>query len=113
VEQGVLVIDPSIAPTGPLTLMEWAGKLRVRSIMLSNVGLSQAEIVSQHAARARRGEDLDAVVFNLKLGEAPLPERGGTGFCIGPDPPQGVSACARRDMAEFLDRQKKLLPGRS
>src|SRR5438270_498922 len=31
-EQGVLVVDPSVAPQGPVTLTEWAAALRALSI---------------------------------------------------------------------------------
>jgi len=111
VGRGVLVIDPSISPTGPLTLTEWAGKLRVKSFEVSDVGLSQTEILSRQTERGLRGEDLDALVFNLRLGEAPIPERGGTGFCIGPDPTEGISTFAHEEMRKFLARQRKLPPG--
>jgi Glutaminase len=100
-EHGVLVLDPSLSPGGPVTLRAWAVLLRVRSVEISTVGLSQAEILSRQAARALRGEELDAILFNLGLGEAPIPERGGTGFCIGPDPPRGVSIWARLKLEEI------------
>src|ERR1700681_4097996 len=37
---GVLVIDPSLSKTGPLTLNEWAGVMKARSIEVSEVPLS-------------------------------------------------------------------------
>jgi hypothetical protein len=100
-EDGVLILDPSLSPGGPLTLRAWATLLRVRSIEISTVGFSQAEILSRQAARALRGEELDAILFNLRLGEAPIPERGGTGSCIGPDPPAGLSTWARFNLEEI------------
>jgi hypothetical protein len=110
VEHGVLVIDPSLSLTGPLTLNQWAETLRVRSIEVSDVGLSQAEILSRQTARALKGEDLDAVVFNLRLGEPPILDVGGSGFWIDPDPPQGVSVYARLQMTVYLDSQSRIRP---
>jgi hypothetical protein len=109
-EHGVLVIDPSISPAGPLHLTDWANALGARSIELSHVGLSQAVILGRQAARALSGQGLDAMVFHLQLGEPPIPELGGSGFCIGPDPPEGASAFARRQMAVYLANDKKLPP---
>jgi hypothetical protein len=111
-EYGVLVIDPSLSRTGPLTLTEWAAAMRARSIEVSNVGLSQAEILSRQTARALQGRDLDALVFSLKLGEPPIAEAGGTGFRIDRDPPEGVSTFARKQMKIYLANQKRLPPGR-
>ncbi len=104
-EHGILVIDPGLSQAGPLTLGDWALAMRVKSFHLSSAGLVEAEILSLHSARALRGEDLDAVLLTLKLGEAPLTNRGGSGFRIGPDPPQGVSAFAHREMRRFLGLQ--------
>jgi hypothetical protein len=101
VEHGVLVIDPS-TQTGPATLVEWATSLGGRVIELSNRGLSQAEILSIQGARALRGQGLDAVLFRLPLGEPPIPELGGSGFRIGPDPPDGPSLFARAEMQRLL-----------
>lgn len=100
-EGGVLVIDPSLSPTGPVTLTQWAASMNARSIEVSTVGLAQSEILGGQAARALRGEELDAVVFSLPLGVAPIPERGGTGYCVGPDPVGGPSAAARRLIEEI------------
>jgi hypothetical protein len=97
-EHGVLVIDPSLSRTGPLTLIEWAGAMRAGSIEVSSVGLSQAEILNCQAARALQGLDFDAMIFNLRMGEPPIPELGGTGFCIGPDPKEVAGVFARKMM---------------
>src|SRR5579883_2902223 len=96
VEHGVLVIDPSLSPTGPLTLVQWAELMRARAIEVSAVPLTQTEILSRQAARALAGQDLDAIVFRLSCGQAPIPERGGSGFVLGADPPEGCSAYAHR-----------------
>jgi hypothetical protein len=108
VEHSVLVIDPSLSATGPLSLGEWAGVMRARAIEVSEVGLSQAEILSRQAARALQGEDLDAMLFKLKLGEPPILEVGGSGFRIAPDPPEGISAFARKEMQILLAKEKRL-----
>jgi hypothetical protein len=110
VEYGVLVIDPSLSRTGPFTLTAWAAAMNARSIEVSQVGLSQAEILNRHAARALRGQELDAMLFVLSLGEPPIPELGGSGYRIGPDPPEGVRAHAHDRMVDFLDDQAKTYP---
>jgi hypothetical protein len=78
VEHGVLVIDPSLSPTGPLTVTAWAGAMRARSIELARIGLSEAEVLDLQAARTLEGRTLDAVVFLLAVGEPPVRNRGGT-----------------------------------
>ena len=45
-----------------------------------------------------------------KLGVAPIPEKGGSGYVIGPDPAEGASANARRRMKEYLASEEPL-PG--
>jgi len=102
VEHGVLVIDPS-TQAGPVAPRDWAASMSARAILVASQGLSQTQILSEQAARALRGEDLDAVLFILKLGEPPIPERGGSGFRIGPDPAVGPSAFARSEMHRLLD----------
>src|SRR5438445_412899 len=42
---GVLVIDPSLSQTGPRTLHEWAGAMRARSIEISEMPLTQGQIM--------------------------------------------------------------------
>jgi hypothetical protein len=111
-EQGLLVIDPSLSRTGPFSLTEWAGRMGVKSLEISNIGLSQAEILGRQSARALQGRDLDAMVFCLRLGEPPIPEAGGSGFWIDKDPLAGPSAYVRQQMKIFLDNQAKLRPGR-
>jgi Glutaminase len=106
-EHGVLVLDPSLSPTGPLTLIEWAMSVRARAIEISTVGLTQAEILGRQAARALRGEDLDAVIFNLSPGVARLPEKGGTGFRIAPDPPEGPADFARKELQQIRDERAR------
>lgn len=103
VEYGVLVIDPS-TQTGPVLMREWAVSMRARAIEVSQRGLSQAEIMQSQSARALQGHGLDAVLFSLRLGEPPIPERGGSGFRIGPDPSAGVSAFARSEMRRLLGK---------
>jgi hypothetical protein len=100
-EFGVLVLDPS-TQTGPVPLREWAASMSARAIEVSDRGLAQAEILSRQSARALRGERLDAVLFVLKLGDPPIPEKGGSGFRIAPDPPEGPSAFARGVMQRLL-----------
>jgi hypothetical protein len=103
VEHGVLVLDPS-TQTGPVTLGEWAAAMRARVIEVFDRGLSQAEILNRQSARALRGQQLDAVLFNLRLSEPPILERGGSGFRIGPDPVEGPRAFARAEMRRLLQR---------
>jgi hypothetical protein len=107
---GVLVIDPSLCPDGPCPLMDWAALLGAQSVEVAVVGLLQADILQRQAARALQGMDLDTVVFSLRLGEAPLPEVGGSGFRIDADPPEGPSEFARKEMRVYLANEKKLLP---
>jgi hypothetical protein len=100
-EHGVLVIDPS-TQAGPAALTDWAASLGARFTEVSNTGLSQAEIMSIQSARALRGQGLDAILFSLRLGEPPIPEMGGSGFRIGPDPATGPSTFARGEMQRLL-----------
>jgi hypothetical protein len=75
-------------------------------IEVSTGGLAQADILDRQTARALRGEELDAVIFNLPLGVAPIPEMGGTGFRIGTDPPDGPGAFARKELQRIRDEIK-------
>lgn len=102
-ELRVLVIDPS-TQTGPVSLADWAVSLGARLIEVSTRGLSQEIIMSMQSDRALRGQGLDAILFNLKLGEPPIPELGGFGFRIGPDPPEGPSTFAHAEMRRLLGR---------
>jgi len=102
VEHAVLVIDPSLSPTGPMTISQWAGTMGARMIEISEAPLSQGEILNRQTIRALAGQDLDAIVFSLARGQAPIPERGGSGFVLGPDPAEGISAYARRKMIDYL-----------
>src|SRR5260370_891417 len=70
VEHAVLVIDPSLSQTGPMTLSQWAGTMRARLIEVSEVPLSQSEILIRQTTRALAGQDLDAIVFSLARGQA-------------------------------------------
>jgi hypothetical protein len=99
----VLVIDPS-TQTGPVTLIEWATSLGARYALVSEQGLSQAEILARQSAQALRGQGLDALIFRLGLDEPPIPELGGSGFRIGPDPAAGPSLFARAEMPRLLRR---------
>jgi hypothetical protein len=108
VEQAILVIDPSLSPAGPLDLLDWVQILRVRSVHLSDSGLSEAEVMTLQRERVLQGGELDAVVFNLRLGQPPLTNLGGSGFRIGPDPHPGVSMFAHRQMLRLLDLQNQM-----
>ncbi len=108
---GVLVIDPALTTSGPIILDEWAGKMRARTIAISAVPLSQAEILELQRTRALAGNDLDAIVFSLGRGIAPIPDRGGSGFRIDADPPQGVSAFAHGEMQRLLALERQLFSG--
>jgi hypothetical protein len=109
---GVLVIDPSLTQTGPRTLLEWAGAMRVRSIEISEVPLTQVQILDLQTARvAGGGQPLDALVFSLARGLAPLRDVGGSGFRIQADPPEGVSAFAHQQQRKYLELQCKMRPG--
>jgi hypothetical protein len=101
VEHGSLVIDPS-TQTGPVTLAEWAASFKARAIEVSYEALSQAEILDRQRAWALRGQGLDAVIFSLGLGQPPVPECGGSGFRIDPDPPAGPGAFPRAQMRRLL-----------
>jgi hypothetical protein len=103
---GARVIDPSVTSQGPLTLTDWATAMGVRALLTVEAPLSQAQILAVQRERALAGLELDAVVFHLPLGQAPIPEKGGSGFVIGPDPEEGGSAFAHRKMAEYLTRQQ-------
>ena len=107
----VMVIDPSLpGARGPVCLADWATAMKARSVVVSAVPLSQAEILEAQRGRALAGVDTDAVVFSLPLGVAPVPESGGSGYVIGPDPAGGASANARRRMKEYLASEEPL-PG--
>jgi hypothetical protein len=109
---GMLVIGPSLSKTGPLTLSEWAGAARARVVEISELPLTQAQILELQTARVLSGcPPLDAVVFSLQRGQAPLPDLGGSGFRIAPDPPEGVSEFAHAQMQEFLRRQGQMRRG--
>ena len=49
---GVLVIDPSLSRTGPMTLYEWAGAMRARAIAVFEEPRSQAQILELQRDRA-------------------------------------------------------------
>jgi hypothetical protein len=106
---GILVIDPSLSKGGPMTLSEWAGAMRARSIEVSEVPLTQAQIMDLQTARILAGgPSLDAIVFALERGQAPLPDIGGSGFRIAVDPEEGVSAFAHAEMQRLLKLQQQL-----
>jgi len=75
--------------------------MRARLIEVSKVPPSHAEILNRQTTRALAGQDLDAIVFSLARGQAPIPERGGSGFVLGPDPAEGISAHAHRTMIDY------------
>jgi hypothetical protein len=109
-EHAVSVIDPSLSMTGPMTLPEWAGAMRAWSVEIADVPLSQAQILERQRVRALAGQDLDAVVFCLERGTAPIPEVGGSGFRLDADPPQGVSAFAHETMRRLLLAEQHQFP---
>jgi hypothetical protein len=61
--------------------------------------------MSRQSARALRGQRLDAVLFSLRFGEPPFPDLGGSGFRIGPDPPEGAGAFAHAETRRLLGRK--------
>jgi len=80
-----------------MTLLEWAAAMRARSIEISVVPLTQAQILDLQTARVTGGgQPLDAILFSLERGQAPLPDVGGSGFRIGADPPESVSVFAHQ-----------------
>jgi hypothetical protein len=74
--------------------------MRAVAIEISEVPLSQTEILSRQTSRVLASQDLDAVVFWLARGPLPIPERGGSGFILGPDPAEGISADGSRKMLD-------------
>jgi hypothetical protein len=111
-EHGVLVIDPSLSSTGPMPISEWARAMQARSIEVSDVPLSQEGVLRRQSARALQGQDLDAVIFTLERGKAPIPEVGGSGFRLAADPAEGPSAFARSEMVKLLEKQRQMREGR-
>jgi hypothetical protein len=108
----VLVIDPSLSTTGPVTLHEWAGVMRARTVEVSLVPLTQSQIMDLQTARVTGGgQPIDAIIFSLERGTAPLPDLGGSGFRVGADPTEGVSAFAHRQQQNYLKLQSKMRPG--
>jgi hypothetical protein len=107
-EHGVVVIDPSLSRAGPVTISQWALAMRAHSIEVSEIPLSQAEILNRQTTCALAGRDLDAVIFSLPRGRAPIPERGGSGFVIGPDPREGISTYAHRKILDYLAAESSL-----
>lgn len=109
---GVLVIDPSLSRAGPMTLVEWAAAMRARSIVISEVPLTQAQILDLQTAHVTGGgQPLDAILFALARDQAPLPDVGGSGFRIGADPPEGVTHFAHQQQNKYLELQRRMLPG--
>jgi len=113
VENGVLVIDPSLSRTGPLTIKAWVGAMRVKAFEVSTIGLSKAEILNRQTERGLAGAPFDAIVFILKVGEPPIPESGGSGFILDPDPPEGISTFVANRVRRLLVLQNQLPPGES
>jgi hypothetical protein len=112
VAHGILVIDPSLSKTEPMTLLDWAAAMRARSIEVSEVPLTQAQILELQSARVTGGgRPLDAILFSLERGTAPLPDVGGSGFRIGADPPEGVSEFAHQQQRKYLELQSRMRPG--
>jgi hypothetical protein len=85
--------------------------MRASSIAISEVPLTQAQIMDLQITRVLAGgEPLDAVLFKLRLGEAPIPELGGSGFRLDTDPPQGVRLFAHAEMQRLLAEARKMKP---
>jgi hypothetical protein len=80
--------------------------MRAQSIEISEVPLSQREILTLQGTRALQGRALDAIIFSLERGYPPIPEIGGSGFRIAPDPPEGVTAFAHAEMQKLLALQR-------
>jgi len=59
------------------------------------------------------GQPLDAILFSLQRGQAPLPDVGGSGFRIGIDPPEGVSVFAHQQQQKYLELQSQMCRGQS
>jgi Putative addiction module component len=105
---------PRSLATGPMTLLDWARAMRARSIEISAVPLTQAQILQLQTAQVTsEGQPLDAVLFSLPRGQAPLPDVGGSGFRIGPDPPEGASAFSHQQQQKqkYLQLESKMRPG--
>jgi len=84
--------------------------MRVSAFEVAWAGLSQTEILNRQTTLVLQEKALDAMVFCLELNQPPIPEVGGTGFCIGPDPPEGASDYSRKMMKTFLDLQQRFAP---
>ena len=86
--------------------------MRARSLEVSETPLTQAQILALQTARVTGGgPPLDAILFSLERGKAPLPDVGGSGFCIGIDPLEGVSVFARQQQQKYLELQSRMGPG--
>jgi hypothetical protein len=107
------VIDPVLSGSGPMSIVGWAEAMRARAIDVSTLPLSQLEILNRQATRVMRGEALDAILFLLEFGQPPIPELGGSGFRLAPDPPEGASEFARMTMQKLLALEQQPPPGRS
>ncbi len=95
-----------------MTLLEWAEAMRARSIEISLETRTQAQILELQTARVTGGgQPLDAILFSLPRGQAPLPDVGGSGFRLGPDPPEGVSLFSHQQQQKYLQLQSKMRPG--
>jgi hypothetical protein len=109
---GLLVIDPSLSEAGPVTITEWAGVMRARVLHVSDVPLSVSRMGELQTTAGIQGRPIDAFVFLLERGIAPVPERGGSGFRLAADPSNGVSAFAHEQMRHYLKLQTQLRRGR-
>jgi len=107
---GLVILDPSLSRSGPLALADWMAAMRVSAFEVAWAGLSQTEILNRQTTLVLQEKALDAMVFCLELNQPPIPEVGGTGFCIGPDPPEGASDYSRKMMKTFLDLQQRFAP---
>ena len=109
---GLVVIDPSLSRTGPLSIEGWAAAMRVRQLHISNTPLGVSLMNELRTQAVLQGRSIDAFLFLLPRGMAPIPELGGSGFRLGADPAEGVHAFAHREMQRLLAEQAHLPPAR-
>lgn len=104
---GVLVIDPSLSRTGPMTIPEWTGVMQLDAYEMPARPLSQAEMLAIFSERTLKGSELQGFVYIVARGVSPVSDVPGSGFRIAPDPPEGVSAFAHAEMQRLLAEQAR------
>jgi len=108
---GVLVIDPSLSKTGPMTILEWTGAMKLSAYEMPAGPLSQVEMLALFSERTLKGSELQGFVYVLELGVSPVSDVPGSGFRIATDPPEGVSAFAHAEMQRLLAEQARRQAG--